>query len=89
MGIPVFDDLRSTVLNSGLTVSQIANGAKVGRMTLVNWLDGKTSMPRIDTMVKVAQFLGQHIELTDRVRKMVGYYPPPKKLPRFQLWRLH
>ena len=63
---------------ANLPVAYLAREAGIGRETLSRWLDEETGMPRIDTMLKVAKALGRHIELTGRVGKMVGFYPPPK-----------
>jgi len=81
MIIPVFDELKTLVRNSGLPVAYIAYRAGVAKPTLRQWLYGRVEFPRIDTMLKVAAVLGQHIELTGAVRKMVNYYPAPTIKP--------
>lgn len=82
----VFDELKHLMVASGLSLHKLARDSKVSYGTLDAWLDGTTRLPRLDTMLRVARVVGREIELTGRVRKMVGYYPPPK--PRFNLWRL-
>jgi transcriptional regulator with XRE-family HTH domain len=85
----VFDELKHLIAKSGISVNRLSRESKVCRGTIDRWLDGQTRLPRIDTMLRVARVVGREIELTGRVRKMVGYYPPPKPpQPRFQLWRL-
>jgi hypothetical protein len=75
MIIPAFDELKTLVKSSGLPLSYIAYRSGVRKQTIVWWLTGLTQCPRIDTMTKIATVLGQHIELTERVGKMVSYYP--------------
>ncbi|HEX3524857.1 MAG TPA: hypothetical protein VHT52_22565 [Stellaceae bacterium] len=82
----VFDELKHLIVSSGMSVNRIANESKVCHETIDNWLDGETRSPRIDTMLKVATVIGREIELTGAVRKMVGYFPPPK--PRLKLWKI-
>ena len=82
----VFEELKNLIAASGLPVRKIANESKVHHVTIAKWLDGETRLPRLDTMLRVAIVIGREIELTGNVRKMAGYYPPPK--PRFKLWRL-
>jgi DNA-binding phage protein len=84
--VTVFEELKHLISASGLPVKRIARESRVGRETIDRWLDGETSAPRIDTMLKVATVVGKQIELTGAVRKMVGYYPPPK--PRLKLWKI-
>jgi hypothetical protein len=73
-------------VKSGISIDRLSRESKVTYGTIDRWLDGTTRLPRIDTMLRVARIVGKEIELTGNVRKMVGYYPPPK--PRFKLWRL-
>ena len=75
MIIPVFDELKTLVRQSGLPLGYIAYRSGVRKKTIVWWLTGFTDCPRIDTMTKVAAVLGQHMELTGRVQKMFNYYP--------------
>lgn len=92
MVIPVFDELKSLVRKSGYSHSQICAGANVERKTIKRWMDEKTFCPRIDTMLRVAQFLDHHnIELTPRLKKMAVFYGPRQQrfgLARFRDWRL-
>lgn len=86
MTIPVFDELKTSVRRSGLPVRYIAYRAGVSPLAIRKWLRGEVSFPRIDTMLKVATVLGQHIELTPTVKKMLAYYPrreikPPPVVP--------
>jgi transcriptional regulator with XRE-family HTH domain len=82
----VFDELKTLIVASGISVHKLSKESKVCHETIDKWLDGQTRLPRLDTMLRVARVVGKEIELTGAVRKMVGYYPPPK--PRFKLWRL-
>jgi hypothetical protein len=79
--IRVFDELKASVRQSGLPLGYIAYRSGVCRPTIAKWLLGYTMFPRIDTMLRVAAVLGQHIELTEQVRKMVNYYPKPTIKP--------
>jgi transcriptional regulator with XRE-family HTH domain len=81
MVILVFDELKTSVKQSGLPLRYISYRSGVCRQTLAKWLLGYTVFPRIDTMLRVAAVLGQHIELTDTVKKMVNYYPKPTIKP--------
>jgi hypothetical protein len=82
----VFDELKHLIVRSRISVHRLSTESHVCHQTIDAWLDGRTRLPRIDTMLRVARVVGREIELTGAVRKMVGYYPPPK--PRFKLWRL-
>ena len=77
MGIPVFDELKASLQQSKLPLAYVVHRSGVGRETLRKWLTGDVYTPRIDTMLKVAAVLGQHIELTDKVKRMAAYYPKP------------
>lgn len=86
MIIPVFDELKTLLRQSGLPITYISYRSGVCRKTLTMWLNDQIGFPRIDTMLKVAAVLGQHIELTPTVSKMVKYYPrqeikPPPPIP--------
>ena len=81
MQIPVYEELKMAIKGSGLTVPYLAHRSGVCPATLRKWLRGITFLPRVDTMLRVAAVLGQHIELTPTVRKMVNYYPKPKINP--------
>jgi transcriptional regulator with XRE-family HTH domain len=81
MGIPVFDELKELLQQSKLPLGYVVHRSGVARDTLRRWLTGDVYTPRIDTMLKVAAVLGQHIELTDRVKTMVAYYPKPTIRP--------
>jgi hypothetical protein len=85
----VFDELKHLIMLSGISVHRLSRESTVHRETLDKWLDGQTRLPRLDTMLRVARVIGRQIELTGNVRKMVGFYPPPKsKVARLALWRL-
>lgn len=81
MIIPVFDELKTSLRSSGLPIRYVAYRSGVSRSTLMKWVEEATAFPRIDTMLKVAAVLGQHIELTAQVKKMVAYYPKPQINP--------
>lgn len=86
MVIPVFDELKTLLRQSGLPITYVSYRSGVCRKTLMDWLSDQVGFPRIDTMLKVAAVLGQHIELTPTVAKMVNYYParpikPPPPIP--------
>lgn len=86
MIIPVFDELKALLRRSGLPLTYVSYRSGVCRKTLTMWLNSAIYFPRIDTMLKVAAVLGQHIELTPTVAKMVNYYPrqeikPPPPIP--------
>lgn len=91
--IGVFEELKHLIVLSGIPPSRLARESDVTPATIDKWLDGSVQLPRIDTMLKVARFVGKQIELTGPVRKMVDFYgePPPPK-PKFRvrpfLWRL-
>jgi hypothetical protein len=74
----VFDELKHLIIKSGISVHRLSRESKVCHDTIDRWLDGSTRLPRLDTMLRVALVIGKQIELTGNVRKMVGYYPPPK-----------
>jgi hypothetical protein len=82
MVIPVFDELKTSLRQSKLPIPYVVYRSGVARDTIKRWLTDETYFPRIDTMLKVAAVLGQHIELTDTVKKMVAYYPPVTIKPR-------
>jgi hypothetical protein len=82
----VFDELKHLIVKSGIPPTRLAKESHVCHKTIDCWLDGQTRLPRLDTMLRVARVVGKEIELTGNVRKLVGFYPPPK--PRFKLWRL-
>ena len=82
----VFDELKHLIVISGISLHRLSKESTVHCGTIDKWLDGTTRLPRMDTMLRVARVIGRNVELTGNVRKMVGYYPPPK--PRFKLWRL-
>lgn len=71
----VFDELKLQLLSCHLPIRYVAYRSGVDRVTIMKWLSGVTSFPRIDTMVSVATVLGQHVELTPTLKKMVAYYP--------------
>lgn len=82
MTLAVFEELKSLIWASNIPVTRIAADSRVNRNTIDKWLDGSTHVPRIDTMLKVAQTVGKQIELTGNVRKMVSHYPKPPALTR-------
>jgi transcriptional regulator with XRE-family HTH domain len=82
----VFDELKRLIVQSGISIHRLSQESTVEHSTIDRWLDGTTRLPRLDTMLRVARVIGKQIELTGNVRKLVGFYPPPK--PRFKLWRL-
>jgi hypothetical protein len=88
MMIEAFDELKDLIVCSGLSVHRIATESTVCHATIDSWLDGRTRLPRLDTMLKVARVVGRNVELTANMRKTLGYYPPPKRKPRLALWRL-
>lgn len=75
MIIPVFDELKTLLRQSKLPIPYVVYRSGVSRDTIQKWLHDEVYTPRIDTMLKVAAVVGQHIELTGRVQKMVSYYP--------------
>jgi transcriptional regulator with XRE-family HTH domain len=81
MIIPVFDELKTSLRQSKLPIPYVVYRSGVGRETIAKWMRGDVYTPRIDTMLRVAAVLGQHIELTDAVKKMVNYYPKPTIKP--------
>jgi transcriptional regulator with XRE-family HTH domain len=81
MIIPVFDELKTSLRQSKLPIPYVVYRSGVGRDTIAKWMRGDVYTPRIDTMLRVAAVLGQHIELTDTVKKMVNYYPKPTIKP--------
>lgn len=52
--------------NAGL--EQLAESASIHWVTLYNWKSGKTSLPRLDTITRVAVAMGYELRLV-RVRK--------------------
>jgi predicted transcriptional regulator len=82
----VFDELKHLIVKSRISLHRLSKESTVAYETIDKWLDGTTRLPRMDTMLRVARVIGRNVELTGNVRKMVGFYPPPK--PRFKLWRL-
>ena len=86
MAMQAFEELKTMLRQSDLPLGYVAYRSGVRKKTIVWWLTGFTASPRIDTMTKVATVLGQHIELTGRVGKMVNYFPkqtikPPPPIP--------
>jgi transcriptional regulator with XRE-family HTH domain len=80
MIIPVFEELKTLLRTSGYPTAYVSNRTGVARETLSRWLRDITFTPRIDTMLRVARFLANHdIVLTERAKKMVGFYPAPKE----------
>lgn len=75
MLIDVFEELKANIRASGLPLKYLAHRSNVDRYTIYQWLIERTQAPRIDTMLRVATVLGQHIELTGNLKKMVNYYP--------------
>lgn len=78
MEIPAFEELKRLVIRSKHSIALLGNRAGVNPNTITAWLDGRTRCPRIDTMLRVAHVIGQDIELTGNVKKMVSFYPTPK-----------
>lgn len=81
MIIPVFDELKTAIRASKLPLPYISYRSGVRRHTIRLWLTETTLLPRIDSMMRVAMVLGQHIELTGHVKTMVNYYPQPAIRP--------
>jgi hypothetical protein len=81
MVIPVFDELKTSLRQSKLPIPYVVYRSGVRIETIRKWMRGEVYTPRIDTMLRVAAVLGQHIELTDTVKKMVAYYPKPEIKP--------
>jgi DNA-binding phage protein len=54
------EELLGIMMRSSLTYTVIADGSGVNKNTIVRWGD-KTRHPRIDTLAKVARFLGYRI----------------------------
>ena len=78
MIIPVFDELKTLLRQSGYPTTYVSNRTGVARKTLSLWLNDLVLCPRIDTMLRVARFLENHdIVLTEKARRMVKFYPPP------------
>ena len=75
MIIPVFDELKTAIVASGLPVAALARESGVARKTIHGWLKGGVFMPRVSQMVRVASVVGRHVELTETVAKMVRFYP--------------
>lgn len=90
--IPVYDEIKTLVRTSGFPLAYISRQTHVHTRTLRAWISNQTYAPRIDTMLRVAQFLGDHnIELTENVKKLVGFYPPPKQrfgVTKYLNWRM-
>ena len=79
MKMVVFEELKTLIVTSGLSVRKLSRQSRVAQKTIDGWLDGRTQFPRVDTMLRVAKVLGQYIQLTPTVTKMVEFYPPPKE----------
>jgi transcriptional regulator with XRE-family HTH domain len=81
MEIPVFNELKVAIKRSGLPLPYLSYRSGVCQSTIRDWIYGNTFFPRVDTMLRVAAVLGQHIELTPTMTRMVNYYPKPEINP--------
>ena len=64
----VFEHLKHQIdraRDSGTSLQMLARQAGLCNSTLYEWLDGKIKAPRLATMVRVAEALGQPIEFSD------------------------
>lgn len=63
----VFDQLKAIIWEYNFDYLAAASG--VCRATLYNWCDGRTKLPRLDTLVKVAKVVGYKIILVKADKK--------------------
>lgn len=74
MRIPVFEELKTTIMTAGVPFGYLCKESRVDPDTVKGWLSEKTFIGRIDTMWRVADVLGRHVELPPHLRKMVDFY---------------
>lgn len=51
-------------LLQGWNIISVANAAEVSPTTIYYWLDGTVNLPRLDTIVKVAEAIGYELVLS-------------------------
>ena len=56
---------RQVASDSGTSLQTLVRQAGLCNSTLYEWLDGKIKAPRLATMIRVAEALGQPIEFSD------------------------
>ena len=80
----VFEQLKHQIdraRDSGTSLQTLARQAGLCNSTLYEWLDGKIKAPRLATMIRVAEALGQPIEFQRRDAERRGS-PLPEALIR-------
>lgn len=63
---PLFEDLLGLMRSSGLSTNQLAVKSKLSYMTVDKWLDGKTTHPRISSILAMADVLDHDVKLVAR-----------------------